>query len=382
MARRKTLIAAVLTVLALIAWLELPPLRTYVPKAKLPTFVSDDFQLVISSDKSIYKLGETPQISAKIVNRSEHSVFFHNWSPTKPPGLEVFIVRPADALPIDKRSASSCAPTYPGFFRGWWGNSYSSRFTHLLPGMTYPLDPCSQLPQGLFTSPGTYDIHIVFTNETEDFETMLADVGTSYINYTYKTGKQDGTWISADADEFAGPPYEAAEHHWGISLGDKGPWIGEGWERKRVTLREMLDHAPRMTLRSKVLTIRVAEPLPYPEKINQTTLRDYANDFLFPHATTGWPRHERIVEKLKGLGEWAFPALEAVISGNLNHEDKAYALTFFQLVPGDRAIPQRAARQLIERHPANPPSDPDLLRDGVTPVDIPRGMDKDSHSSD
>ncbi len=338
--------------------------------AQLPALDSDDFQLLIFRDKHSYKLGEVPRITAQIINRSEHGVYFHDWSPTKPPGLEVFVKRPADALAIDKRSVSSCAPTYSGFFRGWGGTIYSSAFTYLFPGATYSLEPCSQLPQGLFNSPGTYDIHIVFTNETEAFETRLANVGTSYINYTYITGKQEGTWIAADADEFAASPYDAPERHLAVSLGDKGPWIGEDPGRRRVTLREMLHHAPRMTLRSKVLTIRIAEPLPFPEKINEITLNDYANDFLFPRATSGRPRHQRIVEKLKGLGDWAFPALELVISGKVNDQDKAYALTFFQLVPGDRAIPQRAARQLIERHLANPPTDEDPLRDVVKAAEV------------
>ena len=338
--------------------------------AQLPTLSSGDFQLLIFSDKLSYKLGETPHITAQIINRSEHGVYFHDWSPTKPPGLEVFVVRPAGALPIDKRSGSSCAPTYSGYFRGWWGNGYSYKFTYLVPGGVYPLEPCHQVSQGLFSSPGTYDIHIVFTNETEAFETRLANVGTSYINYTYITGKQEGTWIAADADEFAAPPYEAGEFHWAISIGDKGPWIGEGWSRKRVTLREMLDHAPRITLRSKVLTIRVAEPLPFPEKMNAITVSDYANDFLFPRATSGLPRHQRIVEKLKGLGTWAFPALELVVSGDLNREDRAYALTFFQLVPGDRAVAQRAARQVIENHLANPPADQELPRDVIKASEI------------
>ena len=338
--------------------------------AQLPTLGSADFQLLIFSDKFSYKLGEMPHITAQIINRSEHGVYFHDWSPTKPPGLEVFVKRPADALPMDKRSGSSCAPTYSGYFRGWWGNGYSYKFTYLVPGGVYPLEPCHQVSQGLFSSPGTYDIHIVFTNETEAFATRLANVGTSYINYTYITGKQEGTWIAADADEFAASPYDAPERHLAVSLGDKGPWIGEDPGRRRVTLREMLHHAPRMTLRSKVLTIRIAEPLPFPEKINEITLNDYANDFLFPRATSGRPRHQRIVEKLKGLGDWAFPALELVISGKVNDQDKAYALTFFQLVPGDRAIPRRAARELIENHLANPPSDQDSLPDVVKAAEI------------
>ena len=338
--------------------------------AQLPALSSGDFQLLIFSDKLSYKLGETPRITAQIINRSEHGVYFHDWSPTKPPGLEVFVVRPADALPIDKWSAASCKPTYHRFYGGWWGNVHSSAFTYLVPGGVYPLEPCHQVSQGLFSSPGTYDIHIVFTNETEAFATRLANVGTSYINYTYITGKQEGTWIAADADEFAASPYDAPERHLAVSLGDKGPWIGEDPGRRRVTLREMLHHAPRMTLRSKVLTIRIAEPLPFPEKINEITLNDYANDFLFPRATSGRPRHQRIVEKLKGLGDWAFPALELVISGKVNDQDKAYALTFFQLVPGDRAIPRRAARELIENHLANPPSDQDSLPDVVKAAEI------------
>ena len=126
-------------------------------------------------------------------------------------------------------------------------------------------------------------------------------------------------------------------------------------------MREMLHHAPRMTLRSKVLTIRIAEPLPFPEKINEITLNDYANDFLFPHATSGRPRHQRIVEKLKGLGDWAFPALELVISGKVNDQDKAYALTFSQPVPADRRIPQRPPGKPTEIHLANPRPTKDSL---------------------
>ena len=88
--------------------------------AQLPTLSSGDFQLLIFSDKLSYKLGETPRITAQIINRSQHGVYFHDWSPTKPPGLEVFVVRPADALPIDKWSAASCKPTYHRFYGGWW----------------------------------------------------------------------------------------------------------------------------------------------------------------------------------------------------------------------------------------------------------------------
>jgi len=226
------------------------------------------------------------------------------------------------------------------------------------------------LSQGIFNSPGEYEIHIVYTNETENFETTLAKVGTSYINYTYTTGKQKGTWIAADANEFAAPPYEAAERDLAISLGDKGPWIGEDEGRRRATLQEMLVHAPRITLTSKVLTIRVNKPLPYPEKINQTTLRDYANDFLFPRARFGWTRHERIVEKLKGLGDMAFPALELVVAGNLSDEDRAYALSFFQLVPGDDAIPRRTARWIIENHLANPSTEGESLHDVVKAAEV------------
>lgn len=338
--------------------------------AQLPTLDSNDFQLLIFSDNLTYKLGETPHITAQILNRSQRGAYFHNWSPTRPPELEVLVKRPADALPIDKRSASSCAPTYSGFFRGWGGNVYSSKFTYLPPGAMYPLDPCKQLPQGLFNSPGEYEIHVVYTNETEKFESQLANVGTGNINYTYQTGKQEGTWIAADADEFAAPHYRATERHLAISLGDKGPWVGDDWKRRRVTLREMLDHAPRMTLRSKVLTIRVAGPLPFPKRLNKITLMDYANDFLFPRADSGLPRHQRIVEKLKSLGESAFLALELVISEDISGEDRTYALSFFQLVPGDREIPQRVSRHVIENHLANPPAALDSLRDVVEAVEV------------
>ncbi len=119
-----------------------------------------------------------------------------------------------------------------------------------------------------------------------------------------------------------------------------------------------------------MLTIHVAKPLPFPEKMNTITASDYANDFLFPRATSRFPRHQRIVEKLKGLGTWAFPALELVVSGDLNREDRAYALTFFQLVPGDRAVAQRAARQVIENHLAHPPADQGPLHDVIKAAQI------------
>ena len=108
------------TSLILFALLVVYIARSLNASAQLPALDSDDFQLLIFRDKHSYKLGEVPRITAQIINRSQHGVYFHDWSPTKPPGLEVFVVRPADALPIDKWSAASCKPTYHRFYGGWW----------------------------------------------------------------------------------------------------------------------------------------------------------------------------------------------------------------------------------------------------------------------
>ena len=125
----------------------------------------------------------------------------------------------------------------------------------------------------------------------------------------------------------------------------------------------MLDHAPRMTLRTKVLTIRVSEPIPFPDPLTQSTLKDYVADFLFPQANQTWPRHQRMVAKLQALEAWAYAGLEQLLEDPLSRDEKAYVFGFFTLISGDRAIPQRAARQVIESHLANPPADQDMLHD-------------------
>ena len=160
--------------------------------SELPTLDSGDMQLLILSDKTVYKLGETPRITAQIINRSEKDTYFLSWFPWGPrEGLQVSLRRPPDAPP----------PEYPRLIHGWpglkWGGSnwnFNVQFSLMRPGDTVGLSLYNHIRPEMFNAPGAYEIQINYTNQGGDFDGWLSSAEESpRVFGNYRDGNGTGT---------------------------------------------------------------------------------------------------------------------------------------------------------------------------------------------
>lgn len=305
---------------------------------------SSDMQLLIFSDKMEYVQGETPYITAQIINRSGETAYFLRWCVYQPPALEVWIKGPDDSEAIERLQQREWQTNYRRDHVG----SFHTRVEPFAPESTVDLHPGLHQRPEIFDTPGIYEISIVYSNELPEYDEWVDAAKTTKKIFVYLGEEASGgTWIDADADEFAEAPYEPAEHFAATSLDEKGPWIGEDDLRRRATLRELIEGAPRVTLKSKVLTIRIVGPQEESGAFETTAAPESPRDFLLPPKRFGRPEYREAVQKLRALGPRAYAELEALFDESSDPDERAYLLQLFIAVPGDMETPLRLASDVI-----------------------------------
>ncbi len=115
----------------------------------------------------------------------------------------------------------------------------------------------------------------------------------------------------------------------------------------------MIEHAPRVTLRSKLLTIRISGPQEESGAFETTAAPESPRDFLLPPKRFGRPEYREAVRKLRALGPRAYAELEDLFRESRDPDVRAYLLQLFIAVPGDMETPLRLARDVIANQAAD-----------------------------